>query len=70
MGEELTIKEIMDLRVILIRFMANKEAHKKIPRLESRAPKLWDKVDRMYKYKKRGNEDRRSVGYVQRRMGY
>jgi hypothetical protein len=50
MGEELTIKEIMDLRVILIRFMANKEAHKKIPRLENRAPKLWDKIERMYKY--------------------
>jgi hypothetical protein len=38
----------MDLRVLLIHFMADKEAHKKIPRLESRAPKLWDKVDRMY----------------------
>jgi hypothetical protein len=50
MGEELTIKEIMDLRVILIRFMANKEAHKKIPRLENRTPKLWDKIERMYKY--------------------
>lgn len=50
MGEELTIKEIMDLRVILIRFMANKEAHKKIPSLENRAPKLWDKIERMYKY--------------------
>ena len=48
----------MDLRVILIRFMADKEAHKKIPRLESRAPKLWDKVDRMYKYKQK--ENRRS----------
>ena len=39
-----------------IRFMADKEAHKKIPRLESRAPKLWDKVDRMYKYKQKGDE--------------
>ena len=58
MGEELTIQELMDLRVILIRFMADKEAHKKIPRLESRAPKLWDKVDRMYKYKQKENEDR------------
>ena len=48
MGEELTTEELMDLRVILTRFMADKEAHKKIPRLESRAPKLWDKVDRMY----------------------
>jgi hypothetical protein len=59
MGEELTTAELMDLRVILDRFMADKEAHKKIPRLESRAPKLWDKVDRMYKYKQIGNEDRR-----------
>ena len=33
--------------------MADKEAHKKIPRLESQAPKLWDKVDRMYKYKQK-----------------
>jgi hypothetical protein len=58
MYEELTTEELMDLRVILIRFMANKEAHKKIPRLENRAPKLWDKVDRMYKYKQKENEDR------------
>ncbi|MGI8834319.1 MAG: hypothetical protein ACR2IS_17005 [Nitrososphaeraceae archaeon] len=57
-GEELTTQELMDLRVILVRFMADKVAHKKIPRLESRAPKLWDKVDRMYKYKQKGNEDR------------
>ena len=33
--------------------MADKEAHKKILRLESRAPKLWDKLNRMYKYKER-----------------
>jgi hypothetical protein len=59
MSEELTTEELMDLRVILIGFMADKEAHKKIPRLESRAPKLWDKVDRMYKYKQKANEDRR-----------
>jgi hypothetical protein len=58
MYEELTTEELMDLRVILIRFMANKEAHKKIPRLENRAPKLWDKVDIMYKYKQKENEDR------------
>jgi hypothetical protein len=58
MGEELTTEELMDLRVILVRFMADKEAHKKIPRLESQAPKLWDKVDRMYKYKQKGNEVR------------
>jgi hypothetical protein len=58
MGEELTTQELMDLRVILISFMANKEVHKKIPRLESREPKLWDKVDRMYKYKQKGNEAR------------
>jgi hypothetical protein len=57
MGEELTTEELMDLRIILVRFMVDKEAHKKIPRLESRAPKLWDKVDRMYKYKQIGNED-------------
>ena len=57
LGEELTIKELMDIRVILIRFMADKEAHKKIRSLERRAPKLWDKVDRMYKYKQKGNED-------------
>jgi hypothetical protein len=56
MGEELTIKELMDLRVILIRFMADKEAHMKIPLLESRAPKMWDKVDRMYKYKQKANK--------------
>jgi hypothetical protein len=54
-GEELTIEELMDLRVILVRFMADKETHNKIPRLESRAPKLWDKVDRMYKYEQKGN---------------
>jgi hypothetical protein len=59
MGEELTTEELMDLRIILIRFMSDKEAHKKIPRLENRAPKLWDKVDRMYKYKQKENEDRR-----------
>ena len=53
MDEELTTQELMDLRVILICFMADKEAHKKIPRLENRAPKLWDKVDRMYKYKQK-----------------
>ena len=58
MGEELTIQELMDLRIILMRFMADKEAHKKIPLLERRAPKLWDKVDRMYKYKQKENEDR------------
>ena len=56
MAEELTTEELMDLRIILIRFMADKEAHKKIPRLESRAPKLWDKVDRMYKYKQKVDE--------------
>ena len=53
MGEELTTEELMDLRVILVRFMADKGAHKKIPWLNSRAPKLWDKVDRMYKYKQK-----------------
>jgi hypothetical protein len=37
MGEELTVKELLDLCVILIHFMADKEAHKKIPRLESPA---------------------------------
>jgi hypothetical protein len=58
MGEELTTQELMDLRIILVRFMADTDAHKKIPRLESRAPKLWDKVDRMNKYKQKGIEDR------------
>jgi hypothetical protein len=57
MGKELTTEKLMDLCVILIRFMADKEAHKKIPHLESRAPKLWDKVDRMYKYKRKVNQD-------------
>ena len=51
MGEELTTEELMDLRDILVRFMAEKEGHKKIPLLE--APKLWNKVDRMYKYKQK-----------------
>jgi hypothetical protein len=50
MGKELTAEELMDFH---IRFMADKEAHKKIPRLESRTPKLWDIVDRMYKYKQK-----------------
>jgi hypothetical protein len=58
MDEELTTEEFMDLCIILVRFMADKEAHKKIPRLESRTPKLWDKVDCMYKYKQKGTEDR------------
>ena len=34
MDEVLTTEESTDLRVILVRFMADKEAHKKIPRLE------------------------------------
>ena len=51
-------EELIDLGVILNRFMVDKEAHKKIPRLESWMPKLWDKIDRMYKYKQKGNEDR------------
>ena len=55
--KSLTTKELMDLRVILVRFMADKKAHKKIPRLVGRAPKLWDTVDRMYKYKLKGKED-------------
>jgi hypothetical protein len=38
MAEELTTEELMDLRVILVRFMTDKEAHKKMPCLESRAP--------------------------------
>ena len=61
MGEELTTEELMDLRVILIRFMADKEAHKKIPLLVSRAPKLWDKVDRMYNYKQKANENQKAT---------
>jgi hypothetical protein len=58
MDEELSTEELSDLRVILVRFMADKEAHKKIPCLESRAPQLWDKVDSMYKYKQKGKEGR------------
>jgi len=54
-AEELTTKEFMDLRIILIRFMVDKEAHKKMPCLVSRAPKLWNKVDRIYKSKRKGN---------------
>jgi hypothetical protein len=61
MDEELTTQELMDLRIILVHFMADKEAHKKIPHLESRAPKLWDKVDRMYKYKQKGVEDQKTT---------
>jgi hypothetical protein len=57
MVEELTAEELMDLRVILISFMADKEAQKKIPCLESRAPKLWDKIDCIYKYKQKRDED-------------
>jgi hypothetical protein len=56
MVEELTTEELRDLRVILVQSMADKEAHKKIPCLESRAPKLWSKVDRMYEYKQKRNE--------------
>jgi hypothetical protein len=58
---EVTTQELNDLRIILIRFMADKEAHKKIPHLESRAPKLWDKVDRMYNYKQKANEDQKAT---------
>ena len=54
MDEELNTEELMDLRVILL--YGRQGGHKKIPRLESRAPKVWDKVDRMYKYKQKGNE--------------
>jgi hypothetical protein len=57
MVDELTTEELSDLRIILVSFMADKEAHKKIPCLESRAPKLWSKLDRMYKYKQKGNKD-------------
>jgi hypothetical protein len=56
MGEELTTEELNDLRIILVRFMADKRAHKKIPCLESRAPKLWSKVDCMYEYKQKVNQ--------------
>jgi hypothetical protein len=57
MVEELTTEELSDLWVIIIRFMADKEAHKKIPYLESRAPKLWSKIDCMYKYKHTSNQN-------------
>jgi hypothetical protein len=56
MVEELTSEELRELRVILVHFMADREAHKKIPCLESRAPKLWSKVDRIYKFKKKVNQ--------------
>jgi hypothetical protein len=63
MVEELTTEELSDLRVILISFMADKEAHKKTPRLKSRAPKLWNKIDHMYKCKQKGNgNNRQSYG--------
>jgi hypothetical protein len=55
MVEELTTEELSDLRVILVHFMADKEAHKKIPCLPSRALKLWSQVDRIYKSKQKGN---------------
>jgi hypothetical protein len=55
MVEELTTEELSDLQVILVRFMVDKEAHKKMSSFESRAPKLWSKVDRMYKPKQKGN---------------
>ena len=61
MGEELTTQELMDLRVILVRFMADKEAHKKTPHLESRAPKLWVRVDRIYKYKQKGSDQEKKA---------
>jgi hypothetical protein len=48
MDAELTIEELGDLRVILVHFMIDKEAHKKIPTLESRAPKLWSKIKPVY----------------------
>ncbi len=51
MDEELTTEGLMDLRVILVHFMADKGAHKKMSCLERRAPKLWSKVDSMYKSK-------------------
>jgi hypothetical protein len=54
-------RELMDLRVLLIHFMADKEAHKKIPRLENRAPKLWDKIERLYKCKQKQNEDQKAT---------
>lgn len=41
--------------------MADKEVHKKIPRLESRAPKQWDKIDRMYKYKQKGSDQEKKA---------
>jgi hypothetical protein len=41
------------VRFGLVHFMADRGAHKKMPSLESRAPKLWSKVDRMYEYKQK-----------------
>jgi hypothetical protein len=57
MVEELTAEKLSYLRIVLISFVADKEDHKKIPCLERRTPKLWDKVDRMYKCKQKGNHD-------------
>jgi hypothetical protein len=53
----LSSEELLDLHVILVRVMADEEAHKKIPSLKGRAPKLWNKVDLMYKYEQKRNED-------------
>ena len=41
--------------------MADTEALKKMPLLESRAPQLWDEVDSMYNYKQKGNEDLKTM---------
>jgi hypothetical protein len=54
-------EELSDLRIILISFMADKEAHKKIPCLGRRAPKLWSKVDRMYEYRQKETRIGRST---------
>jgi hypothetical protein len=57
MDEELTTERTYGPSSYLVHFMTDKEAHKKIPCLESRAPKLWRKVDRLYKCKQKWNQD-------------
>jgi hypothetical protein len=59
MDEELTTEELSDLRVILVRFMADKESHKKIPCLESRARRnRGTKLTACTSIKGKGNQDR------------
>ena len=52
--------------MIIHRLYANKqEAQERIKKIKeigySRAPKLWNKVDRMYKYKQKGSDQEKKV---------